>query len=110
VPNVDFVTVTGWSRRGLRIEVKQQCGDLDAGQAVGECVVDAGNDGHPLIGQPIDDAEVPRWPLPVERLSQQLVALLPELLVGSGPAQVSVLDMVGDVEMEVVGPYRRCTR
>ena len=109
MPNVHIVTVTGWSRRGLGIEVEQQGGDLDAGQAVGECVVDAGNDCHPLIGQPVDDAKVPRGPLPVELLPQQLAAFVPELLVGSRPAQVPELDMVGDVEMEVVGPHRRRT-
>jgi hypothetical protein len=73
-------------------------------------MVDPGHHGHSLVGQTVDDAQVPKGPLSVEKLTEQPVALLPELPIASGTAQAPQLDMMGDVEMGIVDPYRGSAR
>jgi hypothetical protein len=72
--------------------------------------MDAFNHGHPAIGQPVDDTEMPERPASVKGLGEQLATQVPELMVLSWTGQGGGFDMVGYVEVKIIGPYRRGTR
>ena len=81
-------------------------GDVDAGDAVDERVVGLGQHREAVVGQALDQPQLPQRTAAVERLGEHAPGQPPELLLAPGLGQRRVADVEADVEVGIVDPHR----
>ena len=86
--------------------VEEHRGDVDAGDAVDERVVGLRQQRKAIVGQPLDEPQLPQGPSAVERLAEHPPREPLELGVPARARQRRVADMEPDVEVRVVDPHR----
>jgi hypothetical protein len=62
------------------------------------------DDRHPILGQPVDDSEMPQGSRSIERSAEQVAEQLPELRQRTPGPEVDGLHVPGDVEVRIIGP------
>ncbi len=93
--------------RGPGLQVQEDRGELDPGQAVGHRVVQHLEQRDATALEPVDQPDVPERPGAVERARHQLGTQFEQLGLRAGPRQRGLVDVAADVEIGVVHPDRR---
>ena len=96
--------------RGLargRGDVQQHRADVDRRQPVDHRVVDLGDDREPVVGEPLDQVDLPERPGPVELARHEAADELAQLRVRAGSGQGGAADVVVELEARVVDPHRQ---
>ena len=91
---------------GHRLEVEEDGADVDAGDAVDHRVVGLGQQGEAVALQPLHQPELPERLGAVELLREDARGEPLQLLLAARLGQRGVADVVGQVEVDVVGPER----
>ena len=94
----------GWSR--LLLEVEEDGGDVDAGDAVDERVVALADDREAVAVEPLDQPQLPERLGAVELLGEDPRREVAQLLLGARRRQRGVAHVVVEVEEGVVDPDR----
>jgi hypothetical protein len=95
------------TRRGLLSvggHVEQQRRDVDAGDPVGERVVDLRDDRPAPAAQLVDEVRLPERAVAVQRLAEELPGERPQLCVAARLRQPGVAHVEVDLEARVVDP------
>ena len=90
-------------RRGVAVD--EDVADVDRADAVDEAVVGLGDDGEAVLGEALDEVDLPQRAGAVERARLDAGDELLELLVGAGTRQGAAPHVVAHVEVPVVDPH-----
>ena len=98
----------GGGGRALRlgVEVEEDGGDVDAGDAVDQRVVALADDREAVVAQPLDQPQLPERLAAVELLGEDPRRQVAQLLLGAGRRQRGLAHVVVEVEVGVVDPDR----
>ena len=91
---------------GLAVEIEEDGGDVDAGDAVDERVVALADDREALALEPLDQPQLPERLGAVELLGEDPRRQVAQLLLGARRRQRGLADVVVEVEVRVVDPDR----
>ena len=80
------------------VAVDEHAADVDAVDAVDEAVVALGDDREPVVGEALDEVDLPERAGPVERARLDPGDELLELLVRAGAREGAAADVVAEVE------------
>ena len=90
----------------LGVEVEEDGGDVDAGDAVDQRVVALADDREAVVGQALDQPQLPERLRAVELLGEDPRREVAQLLVGARRRQRGLAHVVVEVEVRVVDPDR----
>ena len=93
-------------RLGHRLEVEEDGADVDPGDAVDHRVVGLGEDREAVALEALHQPQLPERLGAVELLREDPRGERPQLVLAAGLGQPRVADVVGEVEVDVVGPER----
>ena len=91
---------------GSRVEVEEDGGDVDPGDAVDQRVVALADDREAAVVQALDQPQLPERLAAVELLGEDPRRQVAQLLVGAGRRQRGLAHVVLEVEVRVVDPDR----
>jgi hypothetical protein len=94
------------NRHRLRRRVEQDRRDVDAGDPVDERVMGLGQQREAVIGQPLDEPQLPQRASAIQRLREHATGQALELPVAAWPRQRRMTDVEVDVEVRIVHPHR----
>ena len=90
----------------LGVEVEEDGGDVDAGDAVDQRVVALADDREAAVAQALDQPQLPERLAAVELLGEDPRRQVAQLLLGAGRRQRGLAHVVVEVEVRVVDPDR----
>ena len=98
--------VLGLVVRGVGLEVEHQLHQVGAGDAVDHAVVDLGDDRPAVVGQALDQPQLPQRLGHVQALAEHPAGQVAQLLVAARAGHGGVPHVVQDLEVRVVDPQR----
>ena len=93
-------------RPRLGVDVEQHLAEVHGVDAVDQRLVRLREDGHPAVGEPLDEVDLPQRTVPVERARDDPGHQLAQLVEAARARQRRAAYVEGEVEVRVVDPHR----